>query len=245
MCPTEITAFSDNIEKFRALNTEVIGVSVDSKFSHLAWINTPRNQGGLGEIKFPLVADITKEIARKYNVLLEEDGISLRYGQWAHLTVWAAPRRRRLIAARGHCRVCVRMRVCSGTFIIDDKGVLRHINVNDNNIGRSIEENLRLVQAIQFAAKHGEVCPANWKPGEMTVRTVNAAAWGAQVVHRSLAAKTHVIAGGMDGAREGGPGTDGGQRQGLEKVLFRQVWQVKRLDCPPPPRGGRIPEGSA
>ena len=59
---------------------------------------------------------------------------------------------------------------CSGTFIIDDKGILRHINVNDNNIGRSIDENLRLLQAIQFAAKHGEVCPANWKPGEATVR---------------------------------------------------------------------------
>ena len=78
VCPTEITAFSDNIEKFRALNAEVIGVSVDSKFSHLAWINTARDQGGLGETRFPLVADLTKSIARKYNVLIEEDGLALR-----------------------------------------------------------------------------------------------------------------------------------------------------------------------
>ena len=79
VCPTEITAFSDAVDKFHALNTEVIGVSVDSKFSHLAWINTPRKQGGLGELRYPLVSDLTKEIARKYNVLLE-DGIALRYG---------------------------------------------------------------------------------------------------------------------------------------------------------------------
>jgi alkyl hydroperoxide reductase subunit AhpC len=79
VCPTEITSFSDHVDKFHALNCEVIGVSVDSKFSHLAWINTPRAQGGLGETRFPLVADLTKAIARKYNVLLEEDGIALRY----------------------------------------------------------------------------------------------------------------------------------------------------------------------
>ena len=77
VCPTEITAFSDSVQQFRELGAEVLGVSVDSKFSHLAWINTPRNQGGLGEIDFPLVADIKKTIGRDYGVLLDE-GVTLR-----------------------------------------------------------------------------------------------------------------------------------------------------------------------
>jgi len=78
VCPTEITAFSDRIEDFKKLNCEVIGASVDSKFSHLAWVNTPRADGGLGEIKYPLVADLTKSIARDYGVLMEGPGIALR-----------------------------------------------------------------------------------------------------------------------------------------------------------------------
>ena len=78
VCPTEITAFSDRIDDFKKLNCEVIGASVDSKFSHLAWINTPRAEGGLGEIKYPLVADMTKSIARDYGVLLEGPGVALR-----------------------------------------------------------------------------------------------------------------------------------------------------------------------
>jgi len=78
VCPTEITAFSDMADEFTKLNTQVIGASVDSKFSHLAWINTPRNQGGLGAMKIPLIEDITKEISRNYNVLIEEGGVALR-----------------------------------------------------------------------------------------------------------------------------------------------------------------------
>ncbi len=78
VCPTEITAFSDIADEFSKINTQIIGCSVDSKFSHLAWINTPRKEGGLGELKFPLVSDITKEISRNYNVLLEDAGITLR-----------------------------------------------------------------------------------------------------------------------------------------------------------------------
>ena len=71
VCPTEITAFSDEVESFRRLNAEVIGVSVDSKYSHLAWINTPRSQGGLGEVRFPLVADLSKQITRDYGLLFD------------------------------------------------------------------------------------------------------------------------------------------------------------------------------
>lgn len=134
VCPTEITAFSDRIQEFEALNTQVLGASVDSKFSHLAWIERARKEGGLGEIHFPLLADITKSIAREYEVLIEEAGIALR-----------------------------------GLFIIDPEGMVKVQIVNDNAIGRSVDETLRLLQALQFNAKHGEVCPANWKPGADTI----------------------------------------------------------------------------
>ncbi|MCS6983935.1 MAG: peroxiredoxin [Leptospiraceae bacterium] len=131
VCPTEITAFSDRYDEFAKINTEILGASVDSKYSHLAWINTPRKEGGLGEIRYPLIADITKDISRSYGVLIEEAGITLR-----------------------------------GVFIIDGKGILKASIINNNNVGRNVDEVLRLVQADQYCESHpGEVCPANWKPG--------------------------------------------------------------------------------
>ncbi|MCB9935286.1 MAG: peroxiredoxin [Planctomycetes bacterium] len=78
VCPTEIVAFNDHLEDFKKLNTEVIACSVDSKFSHLAWNNMGLDKGGLGGVKFPLLADITKNIARDYGVLLEQGGVALR-----------------------------------------------------------------------------------------------------------------------------------------------------------------------
>ncbi|XP_041640953.1 peroxiredoxin-2 [Cheilinus undulatus] len=134
VCPTEIVAFSDRVEEFRSIGCEVIGCSVDSHFSHLAWINTPRKQGGLGNMKIPLVADLTKTIAADYGVLKEDEGIAYR-----------------------------------GLFVIDDKGILRQITINDLPVGRSVDETLRLVQAFQHTDKHGEVCPAGWKPGSDTI----------------------------------------------------------------------------
>uniref|UniRef100_A0A671PCN6 thioredoxin-dependent peroxiredoxin n=1 Tax=Sinocyclocheilus anshuiensis TaxID=1608454 RepID=A0A671PCN6_9TELE len=135
VCPTEIIAFSDAVEEFRKINCEVIGASVDSHFCHLAWINTPRKQGGLGHMKVPLVADSLHSISQDYGVLKEDEGIAYR-----------------------------------GLFIIDDKGILRQITINDLPVGRSIDETLRLVQAFQFTDKHGEVCPAGWKPGKDTIK---------------------------------------------------------------------------
>uniref|UniRef100_A0A8C2U5T0 thioredoxin-dependent peroxiredoxin n=2 Tax=Coturnix japonica TaxID=93934 RepID=A0A8C2U5T0_COTJA len=134
VCPTEIIAFSDRIEEFRAINTEVVACSVDSKFTHLAWINTPRKQGGLGPMKIPLLSDITHQISKDYGVYLEDQGHALR-----------------------------------GLFIIDDKRILRQITMNDLPVGRSVDETLRLVQAFQYTDKHGEVCPAGWKPGSETI----------------------------------------------------------------------------
>jgi len=135
VCPTEIIAFSDRVEEFRAIGCEVAAVSTDSVYSHLAWINTPRKQGGLGSMKIPLLADKNMEISKKYGVLKEDDGVAFR-----------------------------------GLFIIDDKGNLRQITINDLPVGRSVDETLRLVQAFQFTDKHGEVCPAGWKPGKDTMK---------------------------------------------------------------------------
>ncbi|XP_038269932.1 peroxiredoxin-1 [Dermochelys coriacea] len=135
VCPTEIIAFSDRADEFKELNCQVIGASVDSHFCHLAWINTPKKQGGLGNMNIPLVSDIKRTIAKEYGVLKEDEGIAYR-----------------------------------GLFIIDDKGILRQITINDLPVGRSVDETLRLVQAFQFTDKYGEVCPAGWKPGSETIK---------------------------------------------------------------------------
>lgn len=134
MCPTEILAFSSRADEFRDIGCELIGCSTDSHFSHLAWINTPRKQGGLGEMNIPLLADKSMAISRAYGVLQEESGISFR-----------------------------------GLFIIDGKQNLRQITVNDLPVGRSVDETLRLIQAFQYTDTHGEVCPANWRPGSKTM----------------------------------------------------------------------------
>ncbi|MDP3981340.1 MAG: peroxiredoxin [Chlamydiota bacterium] len=135
VCPTEIIAFSDQVKEFEKRNTQLIGVSIDSHYTHLAWKNTPRNAGGLGDIQYPLVADLNKSIARDYGVLLENAGIALR-----------------------------------GLFLIDKDGTIRHQTINDLPLGRNVDEVIRLIDALQFFEKHGEVCPANWKPGADTIK---------------------------------------------------------------------------
>ena len=135
VCPTEITAFSDSVDRFKELGTQVMGASVDSHFSHLAWIRQPRNKGGLGSINYPLLSDINKKIASDYGVLLEQQGIALR-----------------------------------GLFIIDDKDTIVHSTINHLSVGRNVEEILRLVEAFQYTAKHGEVCPANWNKGSDSMK---------------------------------------------------------------------------
>jgi peroxiredoxin 2/4 len=135
VCPTEITAFSDRYDEFKAINTEVLGVSVDSQFSHLAWIQTDRKSGGVGDLHYPLVADLKKEISAAYNVLDPDAGIALR-----------------------------------GLFIIDKEGIIQHATINNLAFGRSVEETLRVLQAIQHVqANPDEVCPAGWKPGDKTM----------------------------------------------------------------------------
>ena len=139
VCPTEIIAFSDRIAEFEELGVQVIGASIDSHFSHLAWRNTPRTDGGIGDVKYPLVADLSKKISQDYDVLLD-GGIALR-----------------------------------GLFLIDKDGVVRHQVVNDLPLGRSIDETLRMVKALQYFEKNGEVCPANWSEGARTIKPAPAA----------------------------------------------------------------------
>lgn len=135
VCPTEIAAFSDRYPEFKAINTEVLGVSVDSEFSHLAWIQTDRKSGGVGDLNYPLVADLKKEISAAYNVLDPEAGTALR-----------------------------------GLFIIDRDGIVQHATINNLSFGRSVDETLRVLQAIQYVqANPDEVCPVDWKPGDKTM----------------------------------------------------------------------------
>lgn len=135
VCPTEILAFVDALDEFKKRNTEVIGVSVDSKFTHRAWANTPREEGGITGLNYPLVSDLNKSIARDYGVLLEGPGIALR-----------------------------------GLFIINAEGVLKHATINHLDLGRNVDEVLRLLDAIDYSEQNGEVCPANWKKGEKAMK---------------------------------------------------------------------------
>lgn len=130
VCPSEIVAFNKQIDEFKKRNVELIGVSVDSQFSHFAWKQIPLSKGGIGDIKFPLVADLDKSISRQYGVLLN-NSVSFR-----------------------------------GLFLIDKQGVVKHMLVNDLPLGRSVDEALRMIDALQHFEKCGEVCPANWRQGE-------------------------------------------------------------------------------
>jgi alkyl hydroperoxide reductase subunit AhpC len=134
VCPTEIIAFSDRSAEFKKLNVQLLGVSVDSQYSHLAWRNTPRQAGGIGAVNYPLVADLDKKIAESYGVLLAS-GVALR-----------------------------------GLFLIDKEGIVRHQVVNDLPLGRNVDEALRIVEALQYFEKNGEVCPANWHEGARTIK---------------------------------------------------------------------------
>jgi alkyl hydroperoxide reductase subunit AhpC len=126
VCPTEITGFSKELERFKKLNAEVLGGSVDGKYAHLAWLK----RGDLGEVKYPLFSDIKKEMAERYGVLDAKEGVTLR-----------------------------------GLFIIDPDGVVQYHVVHNLSVGRSVEETLRVLEALQTTS----LCPLNWKPGQKTL----------------------------------------------------------------------------
>ncbi len=130
VCPSELLAFDNRMAEFEKRGVEVIGVSIDSHWTHNAWRNTPTDKGGIGQVKYTLVADMKHEICQAYDVE-SAGGVAYR-----------------------------------GSFLIDEEGVVRHQVVNDLPLGRNVDEMLRMVDALEFHQKHGEVCPAGWKEGD-------------------------------------------------------------------------------
>ncbi len=148
VCPTEIIAFQEKIEAFESRNVAVVGCSVDSKYSHWKWLQTERKDGGIKGVKYPLVADNAMTIAENYDVLA---------GTWEY-------------SEDGEARFEGTPEAYRGLFLIDREGVVRHQLVNDMPLGRSIEEALRLIDALQFSEEHGSVCPANWHKGDKALK---------------------------------------------------------------------------
>lgn len=134
VCPSEILAFNKKLDEFKAKNCELLSVSVDSKYTHLAWKNTKVEDGGIGQVQFPMVADLNKEITKAYGIE-HPASVALR-----------------------------------GLFLIDPTGKVRHCVINDLPLGRSVDEALRMLDALQFTDTHGDVCPANWKQGDEAMK---------------------------------------------------------------------------
>ena len=148
VCPTEIIAFDHRLAEFEKRGVQVLGCSVDSKFSHLAWKNTDVNKGGIGNIKYPLIADLDKTIARKYDVLVDANPAYIETEEGEEETTING------------------IKALRGSFLIDEEGIVRHAVINDEPLGRNIDEMLRVVDALSYHQKHGEVCPAGWKEGD-------------------------------------------------------------------------------
>ena len=145
VCPTEIIAFQEQMDEFDKRNVAVVGCSVDSDHTHWAWLNTELKDGGIKGVKYPLVSDLSKTISTNYGVLAGEYDYNEEKDEETFTGAAVAYR---------------------GLFLIDKEGVVRHQVVNDLPLGRSIDEAIRMVDALQYFEKHGEVCPANWKPGD-------------------------------------------------------------------------------
>lgn len=143
VCPTELHAFQERLEDFKARNVEVVAVSTDTEQSHWGWLQMEKKNGGIKGITYPIVADTNKTISYNYDVLA---------GNWYWDDNEEMQAQGDLVAYRG-------------LFLIDKEGVVRHQLVNDLPLGRNVEEALRVVDALQFNEENGEVCPANWSKG--------------------------------------------------------------------------------
>ncbi|HCT29319.1 MAG TPA: alkyl hydroperoxide reductase [Bacteroidales bacterium] len=148
VCPTELLAFQDQLSEFEKRETVVVACSVDSEFSHWKWLQTPLNEGGIRGVKYPIVSDLSKTISENYDVLAG----GYEYSDSGEVTFVGTPMSYR------------------GLFIIDKKGVVRHQLVNDMPLGRSVDEAIRVIDALQFFELNGEVCPANWKKGDKAMK---------------------------------------------------------------------------
>ena len=134
VCPTEMHAFQEKLDEFKQRGVELLGCSVDSDHSHIAWLNTPKEKGGIQGIQYGIISDLGGKIARDYDVM-SGDNVAYR-----------------------------------AVFLIDKAGVVRHQLVNDLPLGRSVDEVLRTVDALQHVEQHGEVCPANWNKGKTAMK---------------------------------------------------------------------------
>lgn len=152
VCPTELHAYQERLAEFTAKNVAVIAASTDTEQSHWGWLQVPKAQGGIQGITYPIVADTNKTIAHNYDVLAG----SYEYNEDGELSASGE-----LIAYRG-------------LFLIDKKGIVQHQVVNNLPLGRSVDEAMRMVDALQYFEKNGEVCPANWKPGEAAMQESHA-----------------------------------------------------------------------
>lgn len=135
VCPTELHAFQEKHKEFEMRNSQVVACSVDSCYSHFAWLNMPKSKGGIQGIEYPIISDLNKQISRDYGVLIPQEGIAYR-----------------------------------GLFLLDRKGVVRHQSVNDLPLGRSVDEAIRMLDALIYFESHGEVCPANWSNGKKSMK---------------------------------------------------------------------------
>lgn len=144
VCPTEILAFQKKLDKFEERGCAVVGCSVDSKFSHWAWLQTPQEKGGIQGVTYPLVADFSKTIAENYGVLAGH----YEYDESGMMAFVGKPQAYR------------------GLFLIDKEGIVRHAVINDFPLGRSVDEAIRMVDALRHHEEKGEVCPADWHAGE-------------------------------------------------------------------------------
>jgi peroxiredoxin 2/4 len=147
VCPTELIRFQEELGEFEKRNVAVVGCSTDSEFSHWAWLQTPRNKGGIQGVNYPLVADINKTISEDYDVLAGD-----------YVT-----------DEEGNVQVVGELVAYRGLFLIDLEGIVRHQVVNDMPLGRSIRECLRVVDALQHYEANGEVCPMDWEKGDVAM----------------------------------------------------------------------------
>jgi len=148
VCPTEILAFQNKMSEFEKRNVAIVGCSTDSEFSHWKWLQTDKNEGGIKGVRYPLVSDLAKTIAENYDVLAG----SYEYNDEGQASFQGTPQAYR------------------GLFLIDKQGIVRHQVVNDMPLGRSVDEVLRMVDALQFFEENGEVCPADWHKGDQAMK---------------------------------------------------------------------------
>lgn len=144
VCPTELHAFQAKLAEFKSRNVQVIGCSTDTAETHWGWQQVPKSSGGIQGVEYPIIADANKTIASSYGVLNGEYSVD----------------------DEGNLIAESEMVAYRGLFLIDLKGNVRHALVNDLPLGRSVDEALRIVDALQFFEQHGEVCPANWHTGK-------------------------------------------------------------------------------